>query len=87
MPKRQTQLANECLLTLPMLKLFLSKSHRRKDFGKPSKPCHVGIQRIALAENSQISTHVPGFQSFFSFFLHHFVSAKLATSSIRVKYL
>ena len=29
-----------------------------------------------------MSTHVSGFQSFFSF-LHHFVLAKLATSSIR----
>ena len=32
-----------------------------------------------------MSIHVPGFQSFFSGFLHHFVLAKLATSSIRVK--
>ena len=39
---------------------------------------------IALAEYSQMSTHVPRFQSFFRF-LHHFVQAKLATSSIRVK--
>ena len=31
-----------------------------------------------------MSTHVPGFQSFFLFFLHHFVLAELATSSIRV---
>ena len=31
-----------------------------------------------------MSTHMPGFQSFFSF-LCHFVLAKLATSSIRVK--
>ena len=31
-----------------------------------------------------MSTHLPGFQSFFSFF-NHFVLAKLATSSIRVK--
>ena len=31
-----------------------------------------------------MSTHVPGFQSFSGFF-HHFVLAKLATSSIRVK--
>ena len=30
-----------------------------------------------------MSTHVPGFQSFFKF-LHHFVLAKVATSSIRV---
>ena len=32
-----------------------------------------------------MNTHVTGFQSFLSFFLHHFVLAKLATSSIRVK--
>ena len=32
-----------------------------------------------------MSTHLPGFRSFFiCFFLHHFVLAKLATSSIRV---
>ena len=31
-----------------------------------------------------MSTHKPGFQSFFRF-LHHFVLAKLVTSSIRVK--
>ena len=46
-------------------------------------PCHVGIHWIALAEHSQVSTHVPGFQSFFSF-LYHFVLAKLTTSSMRV---
>ena len=40
----------------------------------------------ALAEYSQMSTHVPGFQSlgFFSFFLHHFILAILATSSVQV---
>ena len=32
-----------------------------------------------------MSTHLPGFQSFFFFFLHHFVLAKLATSMIKVK--
>ena len=47
------------------------------------KPCHFGIHLIALAEYSQISIHVPGFQSFF--ILHHFVLAKLATSNIWVK--
>ena len=31
-----------------------------------------------------MSTHLTGFLSFFFFFLHHFVLAKLATSSIRV---
>ena len=29
-----------------------------------------------------MSTHVPGFQSFFRFSLHHFLMAKLATSRI-----
>ena len=37
----------------------------------------------ALAKHSQMSTHSPGFQAF-SGFLHHFVIAKLASSSIRV---
>ena len=32
-----------------------------------------------------MSTHLPGFQSFSVLFLHHFVIAKLATTSIRVK--
>ena len=31
---------------------------------KDSKPFHVGIYQIALTEHSQMSTHVPGFQSF-----------------------
>ena len=52
-------------LILPMLTTCAQKS---KDFWKPSKPCHVGIHWIALAEYSQMSTHVPGFQSFFRFF-------------------
>ena len=35
-----------------------------------------------------MSTDVPGFQSFFfSFLLHHFILAKLAAGSIRVKTL
>ena len=63
------------LLTLPIM----SKSTMMQIF----KPCHVGIHWIVLAEFSQMSTHVPGFQSFLRF-LHHFVLAKLATTSIRV---
>ena len=55
-------------LNLPMLRLLSSKAHGRKDFWKPSEPCHVGIHWIALAGHSQMSTHLPGFQSFFSFF-------------------
>ena len=57
------------------------QSTRCKDFWKPSKPCNVGIYWRALAEYSQMSTYVPVFQTFFRF-LHHFVLAKLATSSM-----
>ena len=71
-------------LTLQMLGLLTSKAQECKDFWKSIKTCHVGIHWIAHAENSQMSTHVPGFQSF-SMFLHPFVLAKLVTSSIRVK--
>ena len=48
-----------------------------------SKACHVGIHWIALAENSQMSIHMPGFQLSFRL-LHDFVLAKLATKNIRV---
>ena len=51
---------------------------------KPSTPYSIGIHLIALAEYSQMGTHLPGFQ-IFSVFLNHFVLGKLATSSIRVK--
>ena len=51
----------------PILRLLSSKAHRHKDFWKLSKPCHVGIHWIALLEYSQMSTHMPGFQSFFRF--------------------
>ena len=55
-------------LTLPMMRLLLSKTHKCKDFWKPSEPCHVGIHWKALTEYFQMSTHLPGFQSFFRFF-------------------
>ena len=67
-------------LTLPMLRVLSSKAQGCKDFWKTSKPCHVGIHLKALAEYSHMSTHVPGFQSFF-IILHNFVLAKVATSS------
>ena len=51
-----------------MMRLLSSKAQGRKDFWKPSKPCHVDIHWIALAEFSQMSTNMLGFQSFFSFF-------------------
>ena len=65
--------------TFPMLRLFSSKAPGCKDLWKPLKPCHVGIHWIALAEHSQMSTHLPGFRPFFRF-LPHFVLAKLAFS-------
>ena len=43
----------------------LIQSTRSQRFEKTSKPCQVGIHKIALTENSQMGTHVPGFQSFF----------------------
>ena len=69
------------LLTLSMLRLLFSKAQKRRDVWKLSKPCHVGINWKALTEHSQMSTHVPGYESFFRF-LHNLVLAKLATSSI-----
>ena len=44
------------------------QSKGRKDFRKSSRPCHVGIPWIALTEYPQMSTHVPGFQSYFNSF-------------------
>ena len=70
-------------LTLPMLKLLSSEVQGCKDISKSSKPYHVGIHWIALAEFSQISTNVPGFLSFSGFF-KHFLMAKLAVSSLWV---
>ena len=61
-------------LTLPLLRLLSAKAQKRKYFRKTSKPCHVGIYWIGLTEYSQISTHMPGFQSFFFLdYLPHFV--------------
>ena len=79
-------------LTFPMLNFQVNPSYMRRllsstaqgseDFWKTFKPCHVGIHWKALTEFFQMSTHVPGFQSFFSGFLHHFVIAKLASRSM-----
>ena len=46
-------------ITLPMLRLLMSKAHGPKDFGNSSKPYHVGIHWKDLAEYSRVSTHVP----------------------------
>ena len=67
-----------------MLRLLSSKTQELKFFLNSSKSRQIGIDWKALSEYSHTSTHLPVFQSF-SAFLHHFVLAKLATSSIRVK--
>ena len=70
-------------LTLPMLRLLSSKAQGCENFRKPSKPCHVGTHWKALAEYSQMSSHLPGFQSFFQVSAS-FCLAELTTSSLRV---
>ena len=57
---------------------------KKKKKKKSTQPCHVGIHWKALTEYVQMSTHLSWFRSFFRF-LHHFLLAKLATTSIRVK--
>ena len=48
---------------------FLPKHKDANKFLKPSKPCHVHIHRIALAEHSQMSTHMcQGFSHFSCFY-------------------
>ena len=67
------------VFTLPMLRLLSTKAQGCKSFWKPSKPCHDGIHWKALAEYSQMSTHVTGFQSFsFLGFSHHFVLGQIS---------
>ena len=63
-------------VNIPILRLLLSKAEGRQGFWKASKPCHVGIHCIALAEHSQMSTHLPVFPVIFKVFLHDFVLAK-----------
>ena len=47
-----------------MLRLLSFKEQKRKDYRKPSQTCRVGINWVALAEYSQMNTHVPGFRAF-----------------------
>ena len=55
-------------ITLLMLRLLSSKAQGRKYFRKPLETCHVGIYWKALGEYFHMSTHLPGFRSFFRFF-------------------
>ena len=70
-------------------KAFSSKAQEHRKFWKSLNPCHVGLHWKALAEYSKMSTHLPGFQSFSSFFriiLYEFKELYIATSSTRVKF-
>ena len=64
--------SDQCSLTqvkpLQCWGYFCPKDKDAKSFEKTAKPCHVGMHWIALAECSQMSTYVPGFQSFLRFF-------------------
>ena len=51
-----------------MLRGCFRQKHKYAKIFEISEPCQVGIHWIALAEYSQMSTHVPGFQSSFRFF-------------------
>ena len=61
-------------LNLSIMRLLSSKRQGRKDFWKPSKPCHVGSHWITIAEYSQMNTHEPRFQSFFRYFTSFYVA-------------
>ena len=67
--RRKTKRNALCtILTLSILRRLSYEGQGFKIFFKSPRPCHVGIFLIALAEYSQMSTHVPGFQLFFRFF-------------------
>ena len=65
-----------------MLRLLSSKIQGHKDFGKSSKPCHVGIHWIFLAGYSD--EYPCGRVSVSFHFLHNFLMVKLATSCLLV---
>ena len=73
--------------TISMLRLLSSKAQGRNHFWKLSKTLSILLVFIGKLSLSTLRW-VPmcqGFSHFFGF-LHHFVLAKLATSSISVKY-
>ena len=65
-------------LTLPTLRLFLSKTEGHRYFWKPSKPCHECGYSLDSSPMCQGFSHLLGF-------LHYSVLDKLATSSMRVE--
>ena len=52
------------VITLPISLANFVQIYKLYKYFYLSKPCYGGINRIALAENFQIDTHVSGFQSF-----------------------
>ena len=68
-----------------MLRLFYSKAQGRKDFCKPSKTYYLSIHCTALVDYSYMWYLCASVSVIFQIFLHNFVLAKLATSSIKVK--
>ena len=80
-----TVVSNLFLLTLnpSNVEATFGQSTRTQDFRKTFKPFHICFYGIALAENLRWVPTCHGF-SHFSVFLHHFVLAKIATSSRRV---
>ena len=66
--------ASKITLTLSTLRLFSSKAQECKILEITLKPCRLGIHLKALAEYSQISTHLQGLSYFFGFFASFCIS-------------
>ena len=60
---------------------FVRSKKKRRDFWKPSKPCHVGIHWIALAEYSQ---GLEGFQIYCALDVSSFSIGMVNPSTLRV---
>ena len=58
--RRKMCLLLQIVITQYTINITLTKK-KVNDLSK-SKPCHVGIQWIALTEYFQMSTHIPGLQ-------------------------
>ena len=61
---------------VPVEATFGQSTRMQRIFEKLSKPGHLGIHWIALTENSQMTTYVPGFHSFLRFFASFCIGQK-----------
>ena len=69
--------------TLSMFRLLASKSQERKIFeNHEMKPCLVGIHWIALTWYSQMSTHMPKFQTLVRFSVVYRVFASFSIGQL-----